>query len=149
MTKLFIGKKSTTNVNTINTFKTDLGSYEITLQNRTLLVTISGILELELALRLMLQAKIIIDELPHDHWASLVDLRQWGLHPPEIVTFVQEFQEWASQQGQLAEAAVVADSVLKVMARDKLIEDTRPNVHQEYFTTMEDAREWLEALDLF
>jgi len=135
-------------VSTINTFKTDLGSYEVTLHGRTLLVTICGVLELELALRLMLQAKILIDELPHDHWASLVDLRQWGLHPPEIVTFVQEFQEWASQQGQLAEAAVVDDSVLKVMARDRLIEDSRPNVHQEYFVTLEQAREWLEALDL-
>lgn len=131
---------------TVYSFDTLYGGYDLDIQDRTLLLTIRGVVELELALRFMLQAKVMISQLPHNHWASLVDLRDWGLHPPEVVDFLYEFQHWAEDNGQLAEAAVVSDSVLKVLARDKLREGVRKTVHQEYFVTRHEADEWLHIL---
>jgi len=129
-------------------FDTPYGGYDLDVKDRTLLLTIRGVVELELALRFMLQAKMMITQLPHNHWASLVDLQDWGLHPPEIVEFMKEFQQWAEDNGQLAEAAVVSDSVLKVLAREKLCEGVRKTVHQEYFVNKHEAEEWLRILSL-
>lgn len=125
------------------------GYCTVDLKGRTLVLSIFGIVDLEMALRFMLEAKIQVSKLPSNHWASLVDLREWGLHPPEIVVFIQEFEKWAEENGQLAEAAVVNESVLKVMARDKLIGETRKFVHQEYFKSKDDAVEWLRTMSLF
>ena len=125
------------------------GNCVIGLKGRTLVLTINGIVDMEMALRFMLEAKIQLSKLPHNHWASLVDLRDWGLHPPEIVEFIKEFETWAEENGQLAEAAVVNKSVLKIMARNKLIEGTRKTVHQEYFVTKDAAIEWLETMSLY
>lgn len=130
-------------------FETSFGGYEMDINHRTLCLTIHGVIELELALRFMLQAKVLISKLPDHHWASLVDLSEWGLHPPEIVVFIQEFESWAQKNGQLAEAAVVNDSVLKIMARDKLVGGARTTVHQEYFKTKPEAQEWLRVLSLY
>jgi len=127
-------------------FDTELGGYDLDITDQTLLLTIRGVVELEVALRLLLQAKILVTQLPHNHWASLVDLSDWGLHPPEVVEFLHEFQEWAEDNGQLAEAAVVNNSVLKMMAREKLGEVGRKTVHQEYFQKKCEAEDWLHIL---
>lgn len=129
------------------TFDTELGGYDVGIRERTLLLNVRGVIELETALRFMLQAKILITQLPHNHWASLVDLSEWGLHPPEVVEFIHEFQNWAEDNGQLAEAAVVKDSVLKVMAREKDVQFRRKQtVHQEYFEKRSEAENWLRIL---
>jgi hypothetical protein len=130
-------------------YKTPLGGYEIDINDRTLCLTIHGVIELELALRFMLHAKILISSLPTNHWASLVDLSEWGLHPPEIVEFIEGFELWAQENGQLAEAAIVNESVLKIMAREKLVEKARKTVHQEYFKSKPEAQEWLRVLSLY
>lgn len=129
--------------------QTGHGAYTVDLKGRTLVLTIIGIVDMEMALRFMLEAKIQLSKLSHNHWASLVDLSEWGLHPPEIVEFIREFETWAEENGQLAEAAVVNQSVLKIMARNKLIEGTRKTVHQEYFVSREAAVEWLETMSLY
>jgi len=125
------------------------GFYTLDIKGRTLVLTIHGVVDMEMALRFMLEAKIQLTKLPLNHWASLVDLREWGLHPPEIAQFIQEFEQWAEENGQLAEAAVVNKSVLKIMARNKLIAGVRKTVHQEYFETKEAAVEWLDAMSLY
>lgn len=130
-------------------FDNDLGGYDLDVHGQTLIFTIRGIVELETALRLMLQTKILVAQLPQDHWASLVDLSDWGLHPPEVVEFLHEFQQWAEENGQLAEAAIVNKSVLKTMARDKVAKVGRKTVHQEYFETKREAIDWLRVLSLY
>ncbi len=125
------------------------GSYSIVVKGRTLVFVIEGVVDIEMALRSMLEFKIKVHELDEPYWASLVDLSKWGLHPPDIVHFIHEFHEWAQESGQLAEAAVVNQSVLKVIARNKLIEKRGKTVHQEYFETHAAAVEWLEHLSLY
>ncbi len=125
------------------------GSYSLEARGRTVILTLIGVVDMEIALRLMLDIKILVTEKKYEHWASLVDLSKWGLHPPEIVEFIQEFHTWADRNGQLAEAAVVNKSVLKVMARDKLVMGFRKNVHQEYFEDKTEAIEWLQHLSLY
>ncbi len=125
------------------------GSYSLDSKGRTIILTLIGVVDMEIALRLMLDIKILVTEKQYEHWAALVDLSQWGLHPPEIVDFIHEFHEWAGKNGQLAEAAVVDKSVLKVMARNKLIEKFRKSVHQEYFEDKAEAIEWLQHLSLY
>jgi len=127
-------------------FDTDLGGYDLDIQGQTLLLNIRGVVELEVALRFMLQAKVLVSQLPHNHWASLVDLSDWGLHPPEVAEFLHEFQEWAEENGQLAEAAVVNNSVLKIMAREKVAEVGSKKVQQEFFKTKREAEDWLHIL---
>lgn len=129
--------------------ETSHGHCTLELKGRTLAMTIFGVVDMEMVLRFMLETKIQVSKLPSNHWASLLDLTEWGLHPPEIVEFLKEFEEWAEQNGQLAEAAVVNESVLKVMARNKLIEGTRKFVHQEYFRNKDDAIEWLKVMSLY
>ena len=133
----------------MNAFETEDGGYHIEIKGRTMVLTIKGVMDAEVALRLLLEARLLLTDLPHDHWASLVDLTQWGLHPPEIIDFIREFQMWAEEHGQLAEAAVVNKSVLKVMARDSLLKGTRKTVHQEYFENKNGAIEWLRILSLY
>ncbi|GAA6134685.1 hypothetical protein NBRC116188_14740 [Oceaniserpentilla sp. 4NH20-0058] len=129
------------------TFDTELGGYDVDISGRTLLLNVRGVIELETALRFMLQAKVLISQLPHNHWASLVDLTEWGLHPPEVVEFIHEFQNWAEDNGQLAEAAVVNKSVLKIMAREKDAQFRRnKTVKQEYFDKRSEAENWLRIL---
>jgi len=125
------------------------GSYSLDSKGRTIILTLIGVVDMEIALRSMLDIKILVTEKKYEHWASLVDLSGWGLHPPEIVEYIQEFHEWAEKNGQLAEAAVVNKSVLKVMARNKLIQGARKTVHQEYFEDKAEAIEWLQHLSLF
>ena len=125
------------------------GSYSLDAKGRTIILTLIGVVDMEIALRLMLDIKILVTEKKYEYWAALVDLSQWGLHPPEIVEFIHEFHEWAGQNGQLAEAAVVDKSVLKVMARNKLIKNFRKSVHQEYFEDKAEAIEWLQHLSLY
>jgi hypothetical protein len=125
------------------------GHYSIEVKGRTLVFVIDGVVDMEMALRYMLEFKIKVTELAEPYWASLVDLSSWGLHPPDIVHFIHEFHDWAEQNGQLAEAAVVNSSVLKVMARNKLIEKRGKMVHQEYFKTHAEAVEWLQHLYLY
>lgn len=127
-------------------FDNDIGGYDIALDGQVLLLNIRGVIEVEIVLRFMLQAKVLVDQLPANHWASLVDLSEWGLHPPEVVAFMHEFQQWAEENGQLAEAAVVNKSVLKIMAREKVAEEGWKTVHLEYFETKPAAQEWLRAL---
>lgn len=133
----------------MNAFETEDGGYHIEIKGRTMVLTIKGVMDVEVALRLLLEARLLLTDLPHDHWASLVDLTQWGLHPPEIIDFIREFQIWAEKHGQLAEAAVVDKSVLKVMARNSLLKGTRKTVHQEYFENKNGAIEWLRILSLY
>ena len=130
-------------------FETEDGGYHIEIKGRTMVLTIKGVMDVEVALRLLIEARILLTDLPHDHWASLVDLTQWGLHPPEIIDFIREFQVWAEERGQLAEAAVVDKSVLKIMVRDSLLKGTRKTVHQEYFDNKDGAIEWLRILSLY
>jgi hypothetical protein len=130
-------------------FETADGGYQLEIKGRTLVFTIKGVMDMEVALRLLLDAKIQLTKLNTKHWASLMDLSEWGLHPPEIVEFMREFQTWAEENGQLAEAAVINKSVLKIMARNKLIQGTRKTVHQEYFETKPEAIEWLQVLSLY
>ncbi len=125
------------------------GHYSIEVKGRTLVFVIDGVVDMEMALRSMLEFKIKVTELSEPYWASLMDLSCWGLHPPDIVDFIHEFHEWAEKNGQLAEAAVVNSSVLKVMARDKLVEKRGKMVHQEYFKTYAEAVEWLQHLSLY
>ncbi len=125
------------------------GSYSLDSKGRTIILTLVGVVDMEIALRLMLEIKILVTEKKYKHWASLVDLSRWGLHPPEIVDYIKEFHEWAAKNGQLAEAAVVNKSVLKVMARNKLVQSARKNVHQEYFIEKSEAMEWLQNLSFF
>jgi len=129
-------------------FDTDLGGYDLDLHDQTLFLTIRGVVEVELALRFIVQAKILLAQISGKSWASLVDLSDWGLHPPEVVEFLREFQQWAEDNGQITEAAVVNESVLKVMARDKLLQSRKKTVHQEYFKTKPEAEEWLRGLSL-
>lgn len=123
--------------------------YSLSIQDRTLDFKIQGIVDMEMALRFMLDFKIKVQHLNQPHWATLMDLSEWGLHPPEIIDFLTEFHEWAQENGQIAEAAVVNDSVLKVMARNRLIETRSKKVHQEYFKTRAAAIEWLQHLSLW
>lgn len=125
------------------------GSYSLDVKGRTLVLTIQGVVDVEVALRLMLDVKIKVTELNEPHWASLVDLSDWGLHPPEVVSFIDEFEEWAKNNGQLAEAAVVNKSVLKEMARNRLVSEHRTLVHQEYFHDKAMAIDWLKNLSLY
>lgn len=125
------------------------GTYSIDVKGRTIVLTIKGVVDMEVALRFMLDFKIQVTELGEKHWASLVDLSEWGLHPPEVVYFLDEFEDWAKNNGQIAEAAVVDASVLKVMARDKLVAPHRDKVHQEYFQKKAVAEEWLRHLSLY
>jgi hypothetical protein len=125
------------------------GSYSLDSKGRTIILTINGVVDIEIALRLMLDIKILVTQKKYTYWASLVDLSGWGLHPPEIVSYMQEFHEWAEKNGQLAEAAVVNKSILKVMARNKLLQGSRNKVHQEYFEDKAEAVEWLQHLSLF
>ncbi len=125
------------------------GSYSLDSKDRTIMLTLVGVVDMEIALRLMLDIKILVTEKKYEYWAALVDLSQWGLHPPEIVDFIHEFHEWAELNGQLAEAAVVDKSVLKIMARNKLIEKRHKSVHQEYFENKAEAIEWLQHLSLY
>ncbi|MFY0639627.1 MAG: hypothetical protein JXR16_01185 [Bermanella sp.] len=97
----------------------------------------------------MLELKIKVSQPTDSHLASLVDLSEWVLHPPEIVEFIQEFQQRVEENSQLADAAVINESVLKVMARDKLIGASRKLVHQEYFKSKPEAQEWLRVLSLY
>jgi hypothetical protein len=133
----------------MKSYETVDGGYQLEIKGRTLVLTIKGVMDMEVALRLLLEAKIQLTKLNTKHWASLMDLSEWGLHPPEIVEFMREFQTWAEENGQLAEAAVVNKSVLKIMARNKLIQGTRKTVHQEYFETKPEAIEWLQILSLY
>ena len=96
----------------MNTFGTDDGGYQIEIKGRTIVMTIKGVMDLEVALRLMLDARIQLTDFPHDHWASLIDLTEWGLHPPEIISFIREFENWAEENGQLAEAAITNDRLV-------------------------------------
>ena len=125
------------------------GSYSIDVKGRTLVLTIKGVVDIEVALRFMLEFKIKVTELGEQYWASLVDLSEWGLYPPEVVDFLDEFEGWAKANGQIAEAAVVDVSVLKVMARDRLVSHHRDKVHQEYFQKKDIAIEWLKHLSLY
>jgi len=125
------------------------GSYSLDVKGRTVVLTITGVVDIEVALRLMLDFKIKVTELNEPYWASLVDLSDWGLHPPEVVHFIDEFEDWAKNNGQLAEAAVVNESVLKVMARDRLVGEHRILVHQEYFQDKKMAIDWLKNLSLY
>lgn len=133
----------------MNAFETADGGYQIEIKGRTMVLTIKGVMDVEVALRLLLEARLLLIGLPHEHWASLLDLTEWGLHPPEIIEFVREFQVWAEENGQLAEAAVINKSVLKVMVRNSLLEGTRKTVHQEYFDNKNGAIEWLRILSLY
>mgnify|MGYP003384429990 FL=1 len=133
----------------MNAFETADGGYQIEIKGRTMVLTIKGVMDVEVALRLLLEARLLLIDLPHEHWASLLDLTEWGLHPPEIIEFVREFQVWAEENGQLAEAAVINKSVLKVMVRNSLLEGTRKTVHQEYFDNKNGAIEWLRILSLY
>lgn len=133
----------------MNTFETEDGGYHLEMKGRTMVLTIKGVMDVEIALRLLLEARVQLTNLPHDHWASLVDLTNWGLHPPEIVEFIREFQVWAEENGQLAEAAVINKSVLKEMARNELVKGVRKTVHQEYFEDKAGAIDWLRILSLY
>jgi hypothetical protein len=133
----------------MNAFETADGGYQVEIKGRTMVLTIKGVMDVEVALRLLLEARLLLIDLPHEHWASLLDLTEWGLHPPEIIEFVREFQVWAEENGQLAEAAVINKSVLKVMVRNSLLEGTRKTVHQEYFDNKNGAIEWLRILSLY
>ena len=133
----------------MNAFETADGGYQIEIKGRTMVLTIKGVMDVEVALRLLFEARLLLIDLPHEHWASLLDLTEWGLHPPEIIEFVREFQVWAEENGQLAEAAVINKSVLKVMVRNSLLEGTRKTVHQEYFDNKNGAIEWLRILSLY
>ncbi len=125
------------------------GSYTVSTNGRTVLLTIKGVVDMEFALRLMLEIKIVVTENGFEHWATLVDLCEWGLHPPEIVEFIHEFNQWAEKNGQIAEAAVVDKSVLKYIAREKLVSKFRKKIHQEYFEKKTEAIEWLQHMSLF
>lgn len=125
------------------------GSYSLDVKGRTIVLTIIGVVDIEVALRLMLDFKIKVTELNEPYWASLVDLSDWGLHPPEVIEFIDGFEDWAKNNGQLAEAAVVNESVLKVMARDRLVGEHRTLVHQEYFQDKKMAIDWLKNLSLY
>ena len=65
------------------------------------------------------------------------------------MVFIKEFNAWAEENGQLAEAAVVNKSVLKVMARDSLVSEFRSKIHQEYFESKAEAIEWLQHMYLY
>lgn len=125
------------------------GSYSLDVKGRTLVLTISGVVDVEVALRFMLEFKVKVAELNERYWAVLMDLSDWGLHPPEVVAFIDEFEIWAKNNGQLAEAAVVNKSVLKEMARNRLVEEHRTLVHQEYFHDKSMAIDWLKNLSLY
>ena len=125
------------------------GSYDLQVKGRTFILTIEGIVDVELALRYMLDFKLEAEALNEPYWATLLDLTQWGLHPPEVFAFLTEFESWAKDNGHLTEAAVVDKSVLKVMVRNHMVSPYRKLIQQEYFETKDAAIEWLQMLQLY
>ena len=73
--------------------------YSLDIQDRTLDFKIQGIVDMKIVLRLMLDFKIKVQHLNESHWAALMDLREWGLHPPRLSRLLLSFMNGLKKAG--------------------------------------------------
>jgi len=78
-----------------------------------------------------------------NHWASLMDLRDWELYTDDMIPHLIRFQNWLLKNGHQVEVAIIGKSELKKSAREALLSrlDMRPE--QVYVETEEQAWQWL------
>ena len=119
-----------------------MSSYKVFVKDHVLFFQMVGTMDLVAAQEYYLKVKGMLPELG-DKWASLVDLRHWGLHTPEITEQMVGFHRWVEKNGHQVEVCITGGSNLKVMVRKKLLEQSHTNLNIIYVDTEEEGWAWL------
>jgi hypothetical protein len=85
-----------------------------------------------------------IDALGGRRWACLVDQREVGAMPPEIVEVVADLNAYAQQHGMRRAARVVSSAVARLQST-RLVREAMLRTEFRVFESREEAMEWLEA----
>lgn len=119
-----------------------VSNYKVFVKGHVLFFQMIGTMDLVAAKEYYLKVKTLLPELG-DKWASLVDLRHWGLHTPKIVEQMVGFHHWVEKNGHKVEVCITGGSNLKVMARKKLLEQSHTSLNIVYVDTEEEGWTWL------
>ena len=89
----------------------------------------------------------LAQQLRKQPWACLINLLEWELGTGEILRVGQELNAWSFANKQRF-SAIVCESSLHRHLIEKIQEPTK-SIEHRYFTDVESARVWLNALHLY
>ena len=89
----------------------------------------------------------MVKELDHDKWGVLVDFRLFRGSTPEVVQYFNStIIPWSINNGQVARAHLISDSLIKYLVEQSAKENTSLPV--AVFETREAAFAWFRQFDL-
>jgi hypothetical protein len=125
-------------------FVQEHGSFEMKIQDSTLIFKCIDAWNYETALRFGDEYKKLILSFNGAPWACLVDLTQWEFTTPDVWELVDELNEWGNSKNQKYEAVVCSLIIQKVFLEKS--HDLLTNVETKFCDNLEEAYSWLKSL---
>ena len=121
------------------------GDYSIDVRDRYMVIRAIGSTNVVTFQRFVDEFKEIAGNFPKDQpWGSVLDLRQWDLHVPEVEEMIEALNLWCVNNGKRFSARVINQSLFQKKVMERL-DEKGGDFEIAFFHEEQEAVEWLEA----
>ncbi len=117
------------------------GKYSISINNQVLTMKAYDSWNIETVISCCKAFRVEAKKLMFKSWSCLVDLSEWELGPPEMLSEIKKINIWSEENNQSFEAVIVKNSVQKHFLENS--HEVFKSIETKFFDNHDDALLWL------
>lgn len=122
------------------------GSFELAVENRTMMIKIFGAWNYEAVMAFGAEYVQQVEKLNSEPWACVLDLSAWELVTPDVWEQAAELSKLSNDSNLKYYAVICSSNIQQVLISKN--EESLTNVETKLFENMQQARAWLQEVEM-